>query len=145
MDNRKQEIIGILEKQNSILDEMIECQKKIHDDVMNRNWIALEDDIQNVRLCSDSFVVQDAKREEVVGTDKNIYYTPEVEPLYTSVKSKLTRSKVENAALSTYVNATRSFIDGVLTECIPQERNVLYSPKGIRKTYASSVLVNTVY
>lgn len=140
----KNQLIEVLEKQNLILDEMLKCQGMIHDDVMKRNWISLEEHIQAVKVCSDSFVALDEIREGLVEGNSRIYYTEEVAPLIVQVRSKLNRSKIENEALSSYVDATRSFVDGVIRECVPQDRNVLYSPKGIRKSYSSSVVLNTV-
>lgn len=143
MENKNQ-LIKILEKQNSILDDMLQCQTLIHDDVMKRNWVSLEEHIQAVKICTDSFVEQDELRESIAEKNSRLYYAQDVAPLFAQVRSKLSRSKIENEALSSYVNATRSFVDGVIRECIPQDRNVLYSPKGIRKSYSSSVVINTV-
>lgn len=140
------ELLQILNAQNDILDCMLTQQKKIHDNVRERKWIELESNLTNMRAYSDAFVNLDQCRENFVGEHTDLYLTPDVEPVFVSVRTKLSRSKIENSALATYVQSTQEFVEGVLQECIPQKRNTLYTRTGkIVKPVQESVVVDTVF
>ena len=136
----------ILFAQNEVLDCMLQEQACIHNEVKNRNWVDLQNSLVQMKNYSDSFVELDVRRELLVGDDRNIYFNPEVSDLLVMVRTKLTKSKIENEALSRYVNATQSFINGVFQECIPQARNVRYGRNGmLLKPRAESVVFDTVF
>lgn len=139
------ELLQILNAQNDILDCMLTQQRKIHDDVKQRKWMELEECINNMQIFSDAFVNLDTCRENCAGDDKNIYLSPKIESVYVSVRTKLSKSKIENKALATYVESTKDFINGVLDTCVPQQRNVRYNKYGkIVRPAAESVVLDTV-
>lgn len=139
-------LIEILKSQEELLDCMLEVQEKIHDAVINKKWNELEDNLSEMEAYSNGFVALDDNREKLVGNDRNIYFKKTIEPLFTSVRSKLTQSKIENMALSTYVNATQSLLTNVLDKCVPQQRNTLYTSKGqIQKPVMQSIVINKLF
>lgn len=137
------QILGV---ENELLDCILEEQRKIHETVKNRNWNELETSLAHMEAYSDAFVSVDTSRENLAAGDKSIYLVEQVEPLFTTVRTKLTKSKIENQALASYVHATQDFLTGVLEECVPQERNTLYTNKGtIQKPAMQSVVVNKMF
>ena len=135
----------IFYSQDKILDEILNEQKNMHEDVTKRNWTSLEDSIFRLNEFSDRFVQLDEERTKVCD-DTSLYFSEELSGLFFSVRSKLSKSKIENSALSAYVNATQSFISEVLDKCIPNKRSLVYTNKGmIRKTPVQSLVVNTVF
>ncbi len=146
VNQKRNELLQILNAQNDVLDCMLTEQIKIHDHVRDRKWLELEQCLSNVRAYSDAFVSLDQCRENFVGESKELYLQPEIEPVYVSVRTKLSRSKIENSALATYVEATRDFIDGVIQACVPQQRNTLYAPAGtLVKPESYGVVVDTLF
>ncbi len=144
--SKENQLIVILESQNELLDCMLNEQQNIHDAVISRKWNELEDCLSKMEAYSNGFVSLDENREKVVGDERNIYFRPNVEPLFTSVRTKLTQSKIENMALSSYVNATQGLLTDVLDKCVPQQRNTLYTSKGkIKKPEMQSVVVNRLF
>ncbi|MBP5443652.1 MAG: hypothetical protein J6Y60_10445 [Treponema sp.] len=136
------ELLQILVAQNDVLDCMLTQQKKIHDSVKERKWVELENCINNMKAYSDAFVNLDQCRENFVGDNKDLYLMPEVRDVFASVRTKLSKSKIENSALATYVTSTREFVDGILENCVPQSRTKVYGRNGkiIRPTAESVVL-----
>ena len=96
----------------------------------------------NIKYVSE-FSKVDKFREKIASVSENIYFHPEVKDVFLRVKTKLSRSKVENDALAKYVSATKKFISEVMDQCASQQRNEIYSPNGtMRKNYAQSIVVN---
>lgn len=146
VEEKQKTCVQIMSAQNELLDCMLAEQQRIHETVKNRQWNELETCLSHMEAYSDAFVSLDTKREQVVGGDRSIYFSREVEPLFTSVRTKLARSKIENQALSSYVHATQDFLGGVLEQCVPQQRNTLYTNKGtIQKPVMQSVVVNRLF
>jgi len=59
------------------------------------------------------------------------------------MRSKLTKSKVENQALSKYLSITRGFVQGVIDTVIPQ--NKVYTKKGVVQSQPQSVVLNELF
>lgn len=144
--SKENELLSILKNQDQILDCMLREQDVIHECVKNRTWSTLEDSLSNMEIYSDAFVKLDDERMNVSKDNSDIYFLPEIAPVLASVRTKLTKSKIENQALSNYVHATQDFLDEVLEECVPQERNTLYTNKGyLKKPERQSLLVNRLF
>ncbi len=144
--SRENQLLTILKSQDQILDCMLREQDVIHECVRNRTWNTLESSLSNMETYSDAFVKLDDERMVVSKDDSDMYFLPEIAPVLASVRTKLTRSKIENEALSSYVHATQDFLDEVLEECVPQERNTLYTNKGyLKKPERQSLLVNRLF
>ena len=124
------ELMKVLRSQDELLDSILREQDKMHRDV---------------KQLSDSFVALDRRREALVGNDRGMYFEPGVEPVFSSVRSKLTRSKIENEALRSYVNATKDFISGIIDECYAGS-GVCYGQNGrMVNSEVGSVLINTEF
>ena len=136
------ELIKVLQSQDELLDSILSEQNKMHSNVKDRNWESLQDSISALRRMSDTFVELDQQRELLVDEDKHIYYEPSVEPLFVSLRTKLTKSRIENDALRTYVTTTKDFIGNVIEECFVKTATT-YSPAGkLVKPEVGNVLVN---
>lgn len=143
---REKELVAVLKNQDEILDCMLVEQQKIHDCVKNRNWNSLEDSLSHMESYSDAFVKLDEERMVISKDDSDMYFLPEVAPVLASVRTKLSKSKIENEALSGYVHATQDFLDEVLDNCVPQQRNTLYTNKGyLKKPERQSMIVNRLF
>lgn len=146
MEQNIAELKKILELQDKKLDELLLVQQELHDDVRKRSWVDLERELSRIRGLSDDFVALDERRSSIDGGNRELYLHKEIRDVVKNVRSKLLKSKIENKALSTYVQAGCRFIREVIDECVPQQRNVLYSRKGlVRKSATSSLVVNTVF
>lgn len=143
---RENELVAVLKNQDEILDCMLIEQQKIHDCVKSRNWNSLEDSLSHMEAYSDAFVKLDEERMIISKDDNDMYFLPEVAPVLASVRTKLSKSKIENEALSGYVHATQDFLDEVLDNCVPQQRNTLYTNKGyLKKPERQSMIVNRLF
>ena len=139
------ELLQILNAQNDVLDCMLTQQKKIHDSVRDRRRTDLEESIENMRAYSDAFVNLDQCRENYVGDNRTLYLEPVIQEVYVNVRTKLSRSKIENSALATYVSSTKEFVDGVIENCVPQSRAKVYGRNGkIMSPTAESVVLDAL-
>ncbi len=141
-------LLEVLKTEDALLDNILKEQGKLHKDVKKRNWDSLQETLERLRKLSDNFVILDEEREKLVGGNKQLYLQKDVEPVFTSLRGKLTRSKVENEALRTYVGTTKDFIGKVLEECYQKESSEFsaYSSNGSKvKGEFGSMLVNTEF
>ncbi|MBQ2601412.1 MAG: hypothetical protein II584_03365 [Treponema sp.] len=139
------ELLQILNAQNDVLDCMLTQQKKIHDSVRDRRWTDLEESINNMRAYSDAFVNLDQCRESYVGDNRALYLVPGIQDVYVSLRTKLSKSKIENMALATYVSSTKEFVDGVIENCVPQSRARVYGRNGrVMSPTAESVVLDAL-
>lgn len=138
---KKQELIGVMQEENALLDKILSAQTVLHNCVKEKNWEELNKNIEDLQNLSDKFAELEEKRTELadqVGKDD-----AEVRPVLSEVRGKLQRSKIENRALNEYISTTRKFLQGVFDEVVPQRRNKRYSDKGeIIKPELSSVVLN---
>lgn len=140
--DKKTELIKVLHSQDELLDSILSEQNKMHSNVKERDWESLQDSISALRRMSDTFVELDQQREMLTEADSHIYYEPSVEPLFVSLRTKLTKSRIENDALRTYVTTTKDFIGNVIEECFVKTATT-YSPAGkLVKPEVGNVLVN---
>ena len=139
-------LLEILKTEDALLDNILKEQGKLHKDVKKRNWDSLQATLERLRKLSDNFVLLDGEREKLVGDNRKLYFQDPVEPVFTSLRSKLTKSKIENEALRSYVSTTKEFIGNVLEECYQKESSEYsaYSANGSKvKGEFGSMLVNT--
>ena len=87
----------------------------------------------------------DQCRENYVGDNRTLYLEPVIQEVYVNVRTKLSRSKIENSALATYVSSTKEFVDGVIENCVPQSRAKVYGRNGkIMSPTAESVVLDAL-
>ncbi len=139
---KKNQVLDILNQENDTLDRLLDCQSNVHIAVKTRNWIGLEEDLEKIRVLSLEFSALEEKREAL--SSKEI--TPEEKTLTLTLHSKLLKSKIENQILNKYIETSRSFVQGILDNAVPQRRNVLYSRSGkIIKREPESVVLNRLF
>ncbi|MBE6354121.1 hypothetical protein [Treponema sp.] len=145
-ENHRADLAEVLVNLEGVLDAILVKQNEIHECVKERRWSDLEENLCKIRTLSDSFVNLDKKREILAGDDKSIYMDKNISPVFTSVRSKLMKSKIENEALAKYVQSAQKFVYGVIERCTPQQRTPVYTRTGqLRKSSAPSLIVNAVF
>lgn len=142
-EDKEMELISVLNEQERILDSMLSEQNRIHECVVKRSWEGLEQYVMNINELGGEFSKVDDFRDKIASISDDIYFKPEVKDVFLRVKSKLSKSKVENDALARYVSATKTFIAEVMDDCVSHQRNDIYSSNGtMRKNYAQSIVIN---
>ena len=142
MDDKMTEFESILAEEEKILDELVKNQNMLRKAVSEKNWENLTKIITNINTISNNFLDIDTEREVIQDMMKIDEIRPYFERLGT-MRAKLLRCKIENQALSKYVNITRNFIQGVVEEALPQSGNKVYSKSGkIVQPQPQSVVLN---
>ena len=141
---KKVQVMEILEKESETLDELLDVQANVHIAVKTRNWIDLEEDLEKIRVLSLEFSALEEKREKAAESYSEI--GAEEKALMLKLHAKLLKSKIENQILNRYIETSRSFVQGILDNAVPQRRNVLYSRNGkIIKREPESVVLNRIF
>ncbi|MBP5602131.1 MAG: hypothetical protein J6X78_05320 [Treponema sp.] len=139
---KNNEFEEVLEQEEKILDELVKNQNLLRKAVTEKNWENLTKIINNINSISGSFVEVDTEREVI----QDMMKLDEVKPYFErlgNMRSKLLKCKIENQALSKYVNITRNFIQGVVEDALPQSGNKVYSKSGkIVQPQPQSVVLN---
>ncbi|MGI5057666.1 hypothetical protein [Treponema pectinovorum] len=138
------ELIDVLKKESSILDEILQKQEEVHSCVLKRKWLELEDSLSCLQQMSEEFVK--LENDRVVLTEKTgIQKRFEISPFLCDVRSKLKKSKLKNKVLNEYISTTKQFLQGIFDEVLPERRNVTYSRSGkFIKIEPSNVVVDQV-
>ncbi len=141
--NQKQELLCVLKNEDEKLTLILDLQKTVYDCVKNRDWIFLVPSMEKINVLENDFLELEKKRE-ILFENKNLNLRDrEISEMMFALRSKLIKSKVENEALNSYVSASAKFAQGILDECVPQQKNVLYTKKGfLRKPAVQSILLN---
>ncbi len=138
----KMEFEQILVKEEGILDELVKAQNQLRKAVTEKNWESLTKIINTINTVSGDFLEADAERESI----QDMMKMDEVKPYFgrlADMRSKLLKCKIENQALSKYVNITKNFIQGVVEDALPQSGNKVYSKTGkIVQPQPQSVVLN---
>lgn len=141
----KQELIAVMQKENTLLDVILEQQSVLHDCVAKKDWAYLEDAMTNLQALSDEFAELEDARTALSG-DASLASDADCAPVLSEVRGKLQKSKIENHALNEYIKTTRKFLQGVFDSVVPQRRNTLYSRTGkIVRPELSGVTLNRVF
>ncbi len=141
---KKVQIMEILEKESETLDKLLDVQSNVHIAVKTRNWIGLEEDLEKIRVLSLEFSALEEEREKAAEASSEI--SPDEKALMLKLHAKLLKSKIENQILNRYIETSRSFVQGILDNAVPQRRNVLYSRNGkIIKREPESVVLNRLF
>ncbi len=124
----KTELSVLLKNESALLDKIICEQETLHECVLKRQWLLLEESLSKLNEMSETFAQLDKKREEL--SDGFAARDFELSALKAEVKSKLLKSKLENRVLSEYIVTTRQFLQGVFDDVLPERRNVTYTRYG---------------
>lgn len=139
----KSDYRNILEKENSLLDEVLVLQQDLRNAVNEKDWTKLMSVISSINLKMDSFNHLDEDREKYAVSQKD---DSEILNLLSEVRGKLVRTRTENKALGDYINITRNFVQGIIDTALPQSRAKVYSRSGsIVRNQPQSVVVNQLY
>ena len=142
MKGNKMDFEQILEKEEGILDELVKAQNQLRKAVTEKNWESLTKIINNINSISSEFLEADTNREVLQDMMKMNEVKPYFERLG-NMRAKLLKCKIENQALSKYVNITKNFIQGVVEDALPQSGNKVYSKTGkIVQPQPQSVVLN---
>ena len=137
-------VLDILNKENETLDRLLDCQSNVHIAVKTRNWIGLEEDLEKIRALSMEFSSLEEERE--IAAQAGTEIGSEEKAVLLKLHSKLLKSKIENQILNKYIETSRSFVQGILDNAVPQRRNVLYSRNGKTiKREPESVVLNRIF
>ncbi|MCR4899489.1 MAG: hypothetical protein K5907_01560 [Treponema sp.] len=129
MKGNAKEFEQILEKEEQILDDLLKSQGQLRKAVTDKNWESLTRIINTINTISSNFLETDAEREDMQDMMKMDEVRPYFERLG-DMRTKLLKCKIENQALSKYVNITKNFIQGVVDDALPQSGNKVYSKSG---------------
>ena len=141
--NQKQELLDVLKKEDEKITFILDLQKTVYDCVKTKNWISLQPAMEKINAFENDFLELEKKREVLLENKNLNLRDKEVSEMMFSVRSKLVKSKVENEALNSYVSTSVKFAQEILDECVPQQKNVLYTKKGLlRKPPLQSILLN---
>jgi len=139
------EFNNILDKEDALLDSLIEKQGNLRSAVTEKDWEKLTVNIQEINEISDEFQKIDTRRDELQRTIKTAELKPYFEKL-SQVRSKLLKCKVENRVLGDYVTIAKNFIQEVVEKALPQSRNKNYTKTGhIVQPQPQSVVLNQLF
>ena len=139
---KKVQVMDILEKENDTLDRLLDCQSNVHVAVKTRNWIGLEEDMEKIRQLSLEFSALEEEREKICDPE----ISGEEKAMMLKLHAKLLKSKIENQILNKYIETSRSFVQGILENAVPQRRNIIYSRNGkVLKREPESVVLNRIF
>ena len=142
MKERIAEFEAVLDQEEKILDSLVHSQDLLKKAVTDKNWESLTKIINNINTISSDFLEADTSREVLQDMMKMNEIKPYFERLG-NMRAKLLKCKIENQALSKYVNITKNFIQGVVDNALPQSRNKVYSKNGkIVQPQPQSVVLN---
>ena len=142
MKGNEKDFEQILVKEEGILDELVKAQNQLRKAVTEKNWESLTKIINTINTVSGNFLEADAERESIQDMMKMNEVKPYFERLG-NMRQKLLKCKIENQALSKYVNITKNFIQGVVEDALPQSGNKVYSKSGkIVQPQPQSVVLN---
>ena len=150
----------VLKEQYSVLSEIYDTQKKIRENVNERDWNELQNLIYSFNSLSEKFNLLEIERLECFDyfgikdgaglSSTNNKFAKEsvgdIQDLYISVKQKLLASKIENKALNDYIKITSEFLQGVFDKVVPNPKTTVYSRTGsLVKNQPKSMILNTVF
>ena len=132
----------ILQKEDDLIENILESQVCVREAVKVRNWIDLEKNIVKTQEYATEFINLDNLREQ---SDKS-NISEEDHILMKQIQSKLMKSKIVNSALNDYIKISRGFVQGVFDNVLSKRKNVVYSKNGsVVKTLSDSVVLNKVF
>ena len=132
----------ILQKEDDLIENILESQVCVREAVKVRNWIDLEKNIVKMQEYATEFINLDNLREQ---SDKS-NISEEDHILMKQIQSKLMKSKIVNSALNDYIKISRGFVQGVFDNVLSKRKNVVYSKNGsVVKTLSDSVVLNKVF
>lgn len=135
---------NVLEDENKIISKVLDKQNELRNSIKEKNWELLMDNVTSINELMDQFNKLDKKREEISIIEAND--DAETYELLAKVRGKLVKCRIENKALSDYINISRNFVKEIIDTALPQSRNKLYSRNGfVVQPQPACVVVNTLF
>jgi hypothetical protein len=153
-----QNLLEIIKTQSTLLDTIIESQKKIREAIIAKSWAQLETDLPVLDGLSQKFAALAAQQKTLCGPDQGVKadfyrivanfpqeYRPQLFDAFTTLRHKLFISKIENKGMDDYLRTTRDFLQGVFDSVVPTRKNKVYSNTGaLVNTAPESLVLNTL-
>jgi hypothetical protein len=129
----------LLNEEDSLLDSILQNQKELHDSITNKDWTKLTSVTAKINLLSDEFQKMEIERESLQSNLSKEQLHSFFDKL-SGMRSKLLKSKIENQALSQYLNITTGFVQGVIDKV--STSNSVYSKDGFVQQQVQGVVLN---
>jgi hypothetical protein len=129
----------LLNEEDSLLDSILQNQKELHDSITNKDWTKLTSVTATINLLSDEFQKMEIERESLHSNLSKEQLHSFFDKL-SGMRSKLIKSKIENQALSQYLNITTGFVQGVIDKV--STSNSVYSKDGFVQQQVQGVVLN---
>jgi len=136
----------ILDENIAIMTELHGCQRRMHECVIDRDWVALQKETALRDLLGERIGVLETERRRVmeafspqVGNVTDFYRaTASIEPIarasinakYRELKRLVLLSKTENDVFDTYLCHAQSLLKGLIEAVVPARRNKTYTKNG---------------
>ena len=132
--------------QSALLDEILSAQRQVRVSVTEKQWADLDNILYRLGNLAETFCELEHTRisscaalsgQEDCDGDIFIAVRSLSEPnrnailkIFSEVRSKLSKSKIDNESLNAYIRVAREFLQGIFDKVIPERRNTVYSNKG---------------
>lgn len=137
---------AILRNEISVLAALYNCQKRMYECVLIRDWVALQKETHDSETLADTFLEFERNRIELLrdavpGVEGTMdfycitisFSEPDrsrINALFREMKKLLLLSKTENEVFNTYITNARTLVSGMLETVLPARRNKIYSRMG---------------
>ena len=142
MTNKIEQFEVLLNEEDDILTSLVEKHDLMHKCVKEKDWEQLLSVTSEINVLYEAFQEIDTSRDFI----QSVLKVSELQPYFEKIgllRSKLLKCKIENQALSKYVNVTREFIQGIVENALPQSGSKVYSKTGkIVQSRPQSVVLN---
>ena len=145
MNLNQTELISVLSKENSILDEVILNQQSFRKAVNSKNWQNLMSVSAKINSLMDNFNLLDEKRDFLMQNNADSALNEKINQILTILRGKLVKCRTENKALQDYILITKNFVQKVIDSSLPQSTCKVYTKSGIVQKQPKSVVVNALF
>ncbi|MDR1748285.1 MAG: hypothetical protein LBR47_04425 [Spirochaetaceae bacterium] len=140
----------ILLEEANLLSVILEKQRAIRNCVNNKEWVSLEQRLDEIFNLSGSFQELEKQREQhfaeiasltgVTETGEQGFYTfirafsprlrEDILRNFRTIRQDLVISRIENNSLDRYIASATALLKGLFEDVVPQRRNKIYSRRG---------------
>ncbi|PIE98730.1 MAG: hypothetical protein CR988_01805 [Treponema sp.] len=152
----------VLRTQIGVIDSIYTLQKKIHQFVMERDWISTQEGITSLNKLSGEFAECDKRAAQIISDSSgnsdmafNFENFTENMPksekaglntLYKSLKERIFLSKIENDVFNSYVSHAKDLVEGVFCIVADNRKGQTYTRTGVMASGdMSNLVVDTVF
>ncbi len=138
----------LLLEEAKLLSVILEKQRAIRNCVNNKEWVRLEQGLEDISNLSSSFQELEKRREQYFAEAASLAGIPGEQSLYIfsrifsprlredilrnfrSIRQELVISRIENNSLNRYIASATALLKGLFEDVVPQRRNKIYSRRG---------------